>query len=149
MESAYMIDKIKALYKKHREIVDYIFFGGLTTFISIAVHYALIFFWSASTETATTISWVFAATFAFFVNKIFVFKSVSKKKSEWLKHALAFYGARLTTYFLELGFMILTVDIIFKEYPIMEYIMKIVAQVFVLITNYLLSKFWIFRKKSK
>lgn len=137
-----MIEKAKTLYKKHREIISYLFFGGLTTLVSILTQYAADYL-GANTALATTISWVCAVTFAFFVNKVFVFKSVSKKKRDWLKQGLTFYGARLTTYFMEIGFMIITVDVLGFN----MHLMKIIAQVFILIGNYLLSKFWIFKKK--
>lgn len=135
-----MYNKLKRLYQKHREIIAYVFFGGLTTLVSIASHYAVIYWIVDATAVATTVSWIMAVTFAFVVNKIYVFKS----ESNWFKQALAFYGARLTTYFLELGFMLLTVQVLHGN----EYIMKIIAQVFILVGNYLLSKFWIFRKQK-
>jgi len=135
-----MYIKLKNLYLKHRELISYVFFGGLTTLVSIGSHYAVLFFLPDNTAVATTVSWVCAVTFAFFVNRIFVFKSRSNR----FKQAVQFYGARLTTYFLELGFMLVTVQVLFFN----EYIMKIIAQVFILVVNYLLSKFWIFKKKG-
>ncbi|MCL1789178.1 MAG: GtrA family protein [Oscillospiraceae bacterium] len=140
-----MIGKIKPLYQKYREMISYVFFGGLTTVVSIAVHYAVIFWVTDDTAIATTVSWICSVTFAFFVNKIFVFKSVSEKKSDWFKQGMTFYGARVTTYLLELGFMLLTV----RALQFDEYIMKLVAQVFILAANYLLSKFWVFKKKKE
>jgi len=137
-----MIGKIKELYNKYREVISYLFFGGLTTLVSISTQFIADYV-GAGTILATTISWVCAVTYAFFVNKIFVFQNKSDKKREWLSQAAAFYGARLTTYFMELGFMVLTVDVLGFN----MHLMKIVAQVFIIIGNYLLSKFLIFKKK--
>ena len=133
---------MKSLLKKHRELISYIFFGGLTTAVSILTHYAALYL-GATTALATSVSWVLAVSFAFFVNKIFVFRSKSEKISSWFGQALAFFGARLLTYFLELGFLLVTVEVLLQN----EYIMKLIAQVFVLIGNYLISKFIVFRKK--
>jgi putative flippase GtrA len=123
--------------KEHKEISSYILFGALTTFVSVAAQFGADYL-GAGTALATTIAWICAVTFAFVCNKIFVFKS----KAHWLKQAVMFYTARLTTYLLELGFMLLTVEILLFN----MHAMKIAAQVFVLAGNYLLSKFVIFRK---
>ncbi|MDR2558154.1 MAG: GtrA family protein [Oscillospiraceae bacterium] len=128
------------IFKKHRELALYIFFGGLTTLVSIAVQFGADYL-GANIAAATTLAWICAVTFAFIVNKTFVFKS----KSHWLRQAATFCGARLSTYFLELGFMLVTVEnLLFNMH-----VMKIIAQVFVLMGNYLFSKFFIFRKKEQ
>jgi len=123
--------------KNRKELTLYIIFGGLTTLVSILTQY-LADFLGANTVIATTISWICAVTFAFVVNKLFVFKS----KAKWFRQAAAFCGARLTTYFLELGFMLLTVEVLLMN----MHVMKVIAQVFVLAGNYLISKYFVFKK---
>jgi len=123
--------------KKYREPALYVFFGGLTTLVSVAVQFGADYL-GANVALATTISWVCAVAFAYVCNRLFVFKS----KAHWLKQAITFYGARLATYFLELGFMLVTVEVLLFN----MHAMKLTAQVFVLTGNYLLSKFFIFRK---
>lgn len=135
---------VRDFYDKHESALLYIFVGGLTTAVSIIAQY-IPAYCGLPTKVNTTISWICAATFAFFTNKVWVFKDKSYARKDWLGQAAAFYGARLVTYFLELGFMILAVD--FFNYN--EYIMKLVAQVFILIVNYLFSKLVIFRKKKE
>ncbi|MCL1903493.1 MAG: GtrA family protein [Oscillospiraceae bacterium] len=144
-------NKIKELYKKYREIISYVFFGGLTTVVSLASRFISQYlfeqyspeFLGATTLAATTVAWICAVTFAFIVNKVFVFQNKDNKAADWFKQAATFYGARLTTYFMELGFMLLTVDVL----KFNMYIMSFIAQVFILVGNYLLSKFLIFRKR--
>lgn len=135
---------IRDFYDKHESALLYIIVGGLTTVVSLAAQYVPAYF-GLPTKVNTTISWLCAVTFAFFTNKVWVFKDRSYSRRDWLSQAAAFYGARLATYFLELGFMILTVDVL--NYS--EYIMKLIAQVFILVVNYLFSKFFIFRKKRR
>jgi putative flippase GtrA len=134
--------RLQDLYYKYESMLLYIFFGGLTTIVSIATQYIADYL-GANTALATTISWICAVTFAFFTNKSCVFKSKTETKTDFFKQMLAFYGARLVSYFLEMGFMILTVDI----FHLKMHIMKIIAQVFILTINYLFSKLVIFRKK--
>jgi putative flippase GtrA len=137
-----MIDKLKILYNKHSEIINYIFFGGLTTLVSLTVRY-IAYYNGVELNIAQIIAWICSVTFAFFVNKIFVFKNKSSKKSDWFKQAGQFYSARLTTLLLELGFMNLTVRVL----GLSEFAMILVVQLFILAGNYLISKFWVFRKK--
>jgi putative flippase GtrA len=136
-----MFNQIKALYVKHREIISYIFFGGLTTLVNFIVR-VVCYYFETDVEISTTIGWIFAVTFAFFVNKIFVFRNKSAQKREWFRQAAQFYGARLLTYFLDLGFMIVTVRLLLWN----ELAMVMAVQLFILVANYVLSKFLIFRK---
>lgn len=134
---------IQDFYDRHESVLLYLIVGALTTAVSLVTQYIpkLMGF---PTEVNTTVSWICAVTFAFFTNKVWVFKNESNTKKDWLGQAAAFYGARLVTYFLELGFMILTVRVLSQN----EYIMKLIAQVFILVINYLFSKLVIFRKKD-
>ena len=136
--------KIQDFYYKHESVFLYLIVGAMTTAVSLVTQYIPLLF-GLPTEVNTTVSWICAATFAFFTNKAWVFKDKSKTRSDWIKQASAFYGARLATYFLELGFMILTVRVLQQN----EYIMKLIAQVFILTANYLFSKLVVFRKKRK
>lgn len=136
--------KIQDFYYKHESVFLYLIVGAMTTAVSLVAQYIPLLL-GMPTEINTTVSWVCAVTFAFFTNKAWVFKDNSKTKSDWIKQASAFYGARLATYFLELGFMILTVTVLEQN----EYIMKLIAQVFILIANYLFSKLVVFRKKRE
>lgn len=133
---------IQDFYYKHESVMLYLIVGAMTTVVSLITQYVPAFF-GLPTAVNTTISWICAVTFAFFTNKVWVFKDEAKERSDWIKQAASFYSARLVTYFAELGFMILTVDKLGQN----EYIMKIIAQVFVLIVNYLFSKLVIFKKK--
>ena len=133
---------IRDFYYKHESVLLYLIVGAMTTAVSLIAQYVPAFM-GLPTAVNTTISWICAVTFAFFANKVWVFKDEAKEKSDWIRQASSFYGARLVTYFAELGFMILTVDILSQN----EYIMKLIAQIFVLTVNYLFSKFYIFRKR--
>ncbi|MCL2035811.1 MAG: GtrA family protein [Oscillospiraceae bacterium] len=150
-----MVTKLKNLYTKHREVISYLFFGGLTTVVSFvsqitASHFFKLHspdFLGATTLPATTVSWICAVTFAFFVNKIFVFRNAETKKADWFKQAGIFYGSRLTTLAAEIGFLYLTVDVwLGSQY---EGLMKIFAQIFIVIGNYFISKFLVFKNKKE
>jgi putative flippase GtrA len=137
-------EKLRLFYYKYESALLYIFYGGLTTVVSLGSHYICLFL-RTGTLTATSVSWICAVTFAFFTNKLYVFNSKDRSAHVILGEAWKFYGARLVSYFLELGFLLLTVDTLGFN----KYICKIIAQVFILILNYLFSKFIVFKKKTK
>ena len=135
---------IQDLYYKHESVMLYLIVGAMTTAVSVITQYIPAFL-GFPTEVNTSVSWICAATFAFFTNKAWVFKDEAKERSDWIRQASSFYGARLVTFFAELGFMSFTVRVLNQN----EYIMKLIAQIFVLIVNYLFSKLVIFKKKHK
>ena len=76
--------KIKELYIKHAEIINYLIVGGLTTIVSLGTYYFCICTFLNSKngielQIANVISWICAVSFAFYANKKFVFKSKNKK----------------------------------------------------------------------
>ena len=80
-----MIKKLSNLYKKYKEIINYLIVGGLTTVVSIVSYYVVKqFIFKENTQVfiqiSTVISWVLAVLFAFFTNKKYVFESDKKGK---------------------------------------------------------------------
>ena len=76
------LQKIIELYKKYEEIVNYLIFGVLTTVVSLAIKYLLLFTIldaknSIQLQIAVIVSWITACTFAYVTNKIWVFKKES------------------------------------------------------------------------
>lgn len=134
---------LREFYYKNESVMLYLIVGAMTTAVSVIFQYIPLLM-GFPTEVNTTVSWIFAATFAFFTNKAWVFKNEERTKKDWLSQAAAFYGARLATYFLELSFMSFTVRVLEQN----EYVMKLIAQVFILIINYIFSKLVVFRKKD-
>lgn len=138
--------KIWNLYKKYEEIINYIIIGGCTTVISLASYYICVFTVfnpdnAILLQAANIISWIIAVTFAFWANRTFVFKS---KNPNILEEASKFYGARVLTLLMEMALMFLSVSVLHFN----DKIMKIVAQVIILILNYIISKFLVFIKKE-
>ena len=141
-----MIKKALELYKKYEEIINYIIVGGLTTVVSLGSYYLCVYtvFDPDNVfllQCANIISWVLAVTFAFFANKKYVFKS---KNTNVIEEASKFYGARVATLVMEMAFMFLTVTVLHLN----DKIMKLIAQVVVLVLNYVISKFIVFIKKN-
>ena len=138
------METLRELFKKYREQISYLFFGVLTTavnFITYAIitHFA-IFDGDFGKSIANIIAWFTAVVFAFFTNKFFVFEH--KNDSPILREFLTFFGARVISGFVENGGFILFVDILHFN----DFVVKAAIAVFVVIFNYVLSKFLIFKK---
>lgn len=129
------------LYKKYEEIVNYIIVGASTTLVSI-VSYFLLRLVIPSYIVNTILSWVIAVAYAYITNRIFVFKSKSKKI---LKEITEFVSCRLLTLLLEIGTMFLLVDLLSFH----DGISKIAVQFIILVCNYILSKLFVFKNKAQ
>ena len=143
------MQKIKKLYSKYKEIINYLIFGVLTTIVSLAVKYLLLFtILDASNgiqlQIAVIISWIIACLFAYITNRIWVFESKSKKI---LKEMAKFFGARLATLGMEMLIMFIFVTLIGLNTDTWVVIWTLVTQVLVIVGNYILSKLLVFRKK--
>ena len=142
--------KMFKLYKKYEEIVNYLIVGVLTTIVSIVVKWGLLFtIFNASNalqlQTTVIISWVSAVTFAYFANKIFVFKSKSKNL---LKEITSFFTARLLTLGMEMFIMWFFVTLLKLNSNTWVIIWTIVVQILVTIFNYIFSKLFVFKNKN-
>lgn len=133
------------------EIFLYIYIGGLTTIVNVVLwnfFFKLISQFVVSEQiawkVAEGIAFVAAVIFAFFADKMVVFKSRSFKPSILFAELGIFVSARILTEFINVGLMMFIIDYK-KQEPLFG---KIIASVVVVILNYLFSKFIIFRKKT-
>lgn len=137
-----MIKKILNLYKKYEEIMNYIIVGGMTTIISILSYNLFRIILSDPTnlnvQISTVLSWIVAVAFAYFANRIFVFKSNNSKKLESVK----FVSARIMSLLIEMLVMFILTAI----FKINDKIAKILVQFIIVVLNYLFSKIFVFKK---
>lgn len=140
-----MIKTIQNIYKKYREIIQYLIVGGLTTLVSMASYILCSSGIGLSYQVATVISWIFAVSFAYLANKIVVFKSKSTSRKDVFLEAFDFFKFRIYSLIIEFGCMLLFVEII----KINDVIAKFMIQFIIVILNYFFSKFFIFKQKEE
>ncbi len=164
-----MIQKIKNWLESHPkeyELLRYLIAGGLTTLLSMLISYGLCFaladraplqgnalLWvidsiNRATKTqvslANTVSWVVSVLFAFWINRAMVFQVQGGSNASIGTELAQFAGGRLLSFFLfEQGLMLLL-----KWLGVSNFINRIVVLVFVMVFNYVVSKFWIFKEKK-
>lgn len=140
--------KIWVLYHKYEEIINYLIVGGLTTVISLAVKYGLLFTVMDASDAlelqiAVIISWIVAVAFAYFANRIFVFHSKSK---QYLKEVSGFVAGRIATLIMEMVIMWFFVTLLKLDSNLWVIIWTVVAQILVIVGNYVISKLFVFKK---
>lgn len=138
-----MLDEIKALIKKHREILIYLIFGVLTTLVNYIVYLPCYNFLHLSATLSNILAWIVSVAFAFVTNKPFVFGSHDWSAEVLLPEAGKFVGTRLGSGALETVSLFLLVDTL----QLNGNVMKLVVSVAVVVVNYVGSKLLVFRKK--
>lgn len=139
-----MIEKMKALFVKYEEMISYLIVGVLNTLVSWAAWFLCAYtildakiVWH--NFLLSLISWVVGVIFGYFMNRKYVFKS---KEPNMLREFLQFSGGRVSTWVLDEVMMILMVNVL----TINEAFSKIFVSVLVMIGNYIISKFFVFKK---
>lgn len=133
------------IYKKNKEIINYLIFGVLTTVVSFVVYFIFAKVFKIDEVISNVISWFFSVLFAFITNKLYVFESKETGKKTLLKEIISFYLARLFTGVVcDLGVFALMV----KTFKINDVLSKLVTQVIVIVLNYVLSKLIVFKQNK-
>lgn len=127
-----------SLLKKYKEVLLYLLFGVLTTIINIVVFEFCMNRVHLPLSLANGAAWVLSVLFAFITNKLFVFDSTG---THLVKELLLFFSARVVTLVLETLALMVMID----QLHINSLFAKMISNVFVIILNYIFSKFVIFK----
>ena len=166
-----MIGRLKELYGKHREIISYLFFGVVTTVVSLGAWYltmkvGVLFLNDGNGEPTTlldaigsTVQWVVGVAVAFVTNKIFVFTDAEKGFRKTAKQLATFTASRVMTYFMEMGMniaLIWTLQALgYKAFELLGFNVderiwaKAITAVAVTVANYVISKLLVFKKEKR
>lgn len=164
------MEKIKALWNKYKEIILYLFFGIITTVVSLGACFATlkigVVFLNDGAGNPTplldvigsSVQWVVGVLVAFITNKLWVFTDSEKGFKNTAKQLGKFTAGRIFTYFLEVvanlavialfdglgyrAFTLIGISVTSRVWA------KAITSVIVVVTNYILSKLLVF-KKSK
>ena len=135
---------LKPWYSKHKEVLLYLFFGGLAVFLNLGL---FVFFtknlgWGDLF--ANVVDWIICVLFQFITNKTWVFAAETDSTKGLVAQLTGFFGGRLLTLLLEE--LILGIFIVSLHWNRIG--VKLAAQVFVIVSNYVISKFFVFKKKG-
>ena len=139
-----LITIMKKLIEKYHEQISYLFWGGMTTLVSYATYFVFSRLFDLDPLISNVLSWICAVAFAYVTNKIFVFRSASWEPGVVANEVWKFVSARIFSFFLEMAIMFVFV----KLFHFNDLVVKVCANIVVVIVNYFLSKFLIFAKKK-
>ena len=139
-----MMETIRALLHKHRELISYVFWGVMTTVVNYVTYFLLTEGLRVYYLTSNVIAWAVSVLFAYFVNKLYVFRSKDWAWRVALRELWQMVAARVFSGLLEQGILMLFVE----SLQCNDKIVKLFANVVVVIVNYVLSKWIIFKPKK-
>ncbi|MCR4595736.1 MAG: GtrA family protein [Lachnospiraceae bacterium] len=140
--------KIWELYKKHREVISYLFWGGIAFVLSVLLFWIFNSKLGMGEVLANTIDWIILVIFTFFTNKLFVFRSKAGSPKAFGREFVSFVLARLFTLLLEDAIIWVGCSKLGFNSEIGSLIVKLIAQFVVIVSNYILSKLIVFRHKK-
>ena len=138
----------------NRETLSYLFFGVLTTIINYFAFWLVIQVWGPETSLiANVFAFILATAFAYITNKLYVFKSKSWHLTIIRKEIIAFLGTRICSFlFEELGLYFCSAVLRMDQWYFLGvngiFVAKIGLSIIVVIINYILSKWVIFRRNQ-
>ena len=146
---------MKDLIKKfcNKQIISYLIFGVLTTLVNIIVSYFLTAFCNLNGNLSSTIGIIASILFAYFTNRKWVFESFATTlKDKWIEFGKFILGRAFTMVIEILGVFLLN-DVIHSFYGMFSdntayLINKILISVIVIILNFIISKFFTFKKTT-
>ncbi|MCD8346378.1 MAG: YfhO family protein [Lachnospiraceae bacterium] len=125
------------------QAVRYIFFGGCTTAVNL-ISYYLLCLAGFNITVANTIAVLLAIVFAYVVNKLFVFEHRTHSFAALCREAGSFIGMRLGTMLIEVLGVLCLVCI----WDVPNMVSKLLIQVVILVLNFLISKFVVFKEDA-
>ena len=139
------MEKVKELYIKYKEIINYLIFGGLTTIVNFVAYYVSAKVFQIDEVVSSGISWFLSVLFAYITNKLFVFESEKVGLKNILKEMCSFFLARVLSGALcDVGTFAVMVNVL----HINDIFAKIVTQIMVIVINYVSSKLFVFKDRS-
>ena len=139
------MDKVKILFGKYKDIIPYVFWGICTTIVNVIVYWMCSHLIFLPVMVSTIVAWTVAVLFAYLTNRKWVFYSEAKDWKAILKEIISFFLCRLVTGIVDWFFMFMFVDVL----SLNDMLIKITANVVVVILNYVASKMFIFKHASK
>lgn len=138
-----VLNIFEPFYKKHKEGLLYLFFGGLAFFLSIFLYWFMYSVMHLNELVNNTIDWIICVAFQFFTNRTWVFDGKVDNTRDFVKQAASFTLGRLFTLVVEDVLLFIFITLLgFAQMPV-----KLAATFVVIVLNYVISKLFVFKEK--
>lgn len=134
---------MKKYIKLYREQLLYIFFGLLTTLVNYVSYLMFSHVLQMPVMPSNGLAFILAIGFAYLTNKHWVFTSHAKTKQDRAREAIMFFTARACGFLVDMSIMFIFVTWL----GLNDFIMKGIANVVVILMNYIVSKYVVFSEK--
>lgn len=138
-----VLNILEPFYKKNKSVLLYLFFGGLAFVMYFALYALFVSIINLNELVATILCNIICILFQFFTNRTYCFDSHVETKGEFFKQMGEFFAGRAGTFVADM--LITFIFITCLHYN--EMLIKIIDQFIIIVSNYLISKFWVFKKK--
>ena len=147
---------MKKMNSNAKEGASYLFWCIMTTAVSWLTYTLFAYLFGLSglkagvvALIANTLSWICAVTFSFVANKLLVFKTKSWAPKVVVPELVKFYSTRLAVGFVEIGLATLMVSIGLDRplFGVDGLVSKMIVTPIIILLNYTLGKFFVFKKK--
>lgn len=139
------MNKLKELYLKYKEVINYLIFGVLTTLVNILGYAFLAKVLKINYMVSNVTALMVSIIFAYITNKLFVFESKKNTLKDITKELVSFFACRGVTALMDIALMYVTVSMLHFN----DMLMKVVVNVLVIVLNYVFSKLFVFKNKEK
>ena len=135
------------------EILSYLFFGVATTVVAVLTR-MLCYAYTSNELLATALGNIAGILFAFVTNDTIVFK---QERKNWFSRFIKFVIARISTFLLDMGLTLIFVttfpniigQFVHHDMKLINPIETLFAQIVIIVLNYVFSKIFVFKNKSK
>lgn len=137
--------KCKQFSKKHKEVILYVVFGVLSTVVSYITLWIPYKLFGIHELISNVISWVCAVSFSYATNAKWVFNAQPQNAKEAIRQIGTFAAGRIAT--LGVDELIMFVFATWLGFNVL--VVKLAAQVVVVVLNYIISKLFVFKKRER
>lgn len=127
-------------YEQHAQLLRYLVCGVCTMILNTLTYELLYEGFALSNVVSSIVAWFVAVVCAFVGNKYMVFRARNASSCACVREFLSFFGCRIATGALDVLIMFVAVDYLGRS----SLLWKLIANGIVTVTNYGLSRFWIF-----
>ena len=135
------------------EILSYLFFGVATTVVAVLTR-MLCYAYTSNELLAPALGNIAGILFAFVTNDTIVFK---QERKNWFSRFIKFVIARISTFLLDMGLTLIFVttfpniigQFVHHDMKLINTIETLFAQIVIIVLNYVFSKIFVFKNKSK
>ena len=139
-----VLKRINPFLKEKKELILYLFFGVLAFLVSVGSFAVCVSLFSINELISNVISWILAVLFAYFTNKKYVFQSQTTNMKQVITEIIRFFSGRIITLIVEEAIIFIFITTLGFN----SIIIKVIAQIVVIVLNYIVSKFFVFKKKT-